>query len=142
MDKLGNYKLGERIGSGAMGSVVKAVAPDGSTVAVKILYPHLANIDEFVKRFNREAGLAQKLSHPNVVKVLDSGCDYGKYYIVMEYVEGRTLLEIMKERGLDSASVKKSVAKAESSLRPVVYDLRAQKTGLETALCAKNVASY
>lgn len=110
MDKLGNYKLGERIGSGAMGSVVKAVAPDGSTVAVKILYPHLASIDEFVRRFNREAGLAQKLSHPNVVKVLDSGCDDGKYYIVMEYVEGRTLLEIMKERGLDTASVKPSEA--------------------------------
>ncbi|MCK5844770.1 MAG: serine/threonine protein kinase, partial [Victivallales bacterium] len=110
MDKLGIYILGENIGSGAMGSVCKATAPDGSVVAIKTLYPHLASIDEFVRRFKREAGLATKLSHPNVVKVLDQGEEKGTYYIVMEYVDGKSLSEIMHEKGLDSASLKKSDA--------------------------------
>ena len=99
---VGGYHLTEPIGTGGMGSVFKAtvevdgkVAPRGSTVAVKLLHPHLRTIGEFVRRFHREARLAAQIDHPNVVRVLDEGEEDRKQYIVMEYVEGLKLTDLM-----------------------------------------------
>ena len=96
------YHLTEPIGTGGMGSVFKATVevdgkpvPKGTTVAVKLLHPHLRSIQEFVRRFHREARLAAKIDHPNVVRVLDVGEEDRKHYIVMEHVEGMKLTDLM-----------------------------------------------
>jgi serine/threonine-protein kinase len=68
-------------------------------VAVKILHERYANDEQFVERFRREATHAAGLSHPNIVSIYDRGVSDGSYYIVMEYVEGRTLKELIVTRG-------------------------------------------
>jgi eukaryotic-like serine/threonine-protein kinase len=67
----------------------------GRTVAVKVLAPQFADDDGFVMRFRREAQAAASIGHPHIVSVFDTGSDDGVHYIVMEYVEGRTLAEIL-----------------------------------------------
>ena len=71
----------------------------GRRVAVKILHERYANDDQFVERFRREATHAAGLSHPNIVSIYDRGETNGSYFIVMEYVEGRTLKQLIRERG-------------------------------------------
>ena len=68
-------------------------------VAVKILHERYANDEQFVERFRREATHAAGLSHPNIVSIYDRGVAGGSYYIVMEYIEGRTLKELIVTRG-------------------------------------------
>ena len=68
-------------------------------VAIKVLRGDLANDEKFVRRFQREALSASSLSHPNIVAMYDVGEDDGLYYIVMEYVEGKTLKQLLKKRG-------------------------------------------
>jgi tRNA A-37 threonylcarbamoyl transferase component Bud32 len=68
-------------------------------VAVKLLFPELAQDGSFVERFRREARAAAGLNHPNIVSVYDFGEDDGSYYIVMEYVDGRTLRDIIRSEG-------------------------------------------
>ncbi len=97
----GRYRLDSRLGAGGMSTVF--VALDGvleREVAVKLLAEHLAEDDGFVARFRREALAAAKLVHANVVQVYDSGRDEEtrRYYIVMEYVQGRSVAEILRER--------------------------------------------
>lgn len=96
------YHLTEAIGTGGMGSVFKATVevvdkpvPQGTIVAVKLLHPHLRTVQEFVKRFHREAKLAAQIDHPNVVRVLDEGEEDRKHFIVMEYAEGLKLNDLM-----------------------------------------------
>jgi beta-lactam-binding protein with PASTA domain/predicted Ser/Thr protein kinase len=67
----------------------------GRTVAVKVLAPQFADDDGFVMRFRREAQAAASIGHPHIVSVFDTGSDDGVHFIVMEYVEGRTLAEIL-----------------------------------------------
>ena len=96
----GRYELVEFIGKGGMALVYKAV--DQRThhdVAVKILRPEFNNDEEFLSRFEREAIAASKMSHHNIVNLLDVGLDGDCRYLVMEYVEGETLKEIIQERG-------------------------------------------
>ena len=69
------------------------------SVAVKVLRGDLANDEKFVRRFQREALSASSLSHPNIVEMYDVGEDDGQYYIVMEYVDGKTLKQVLKQRG-------------------------------------------
>lgn len=71
----------------------------GRRVAVKILHGRYANDEQFVERFRREATNAAGLSHPNIVSIYDRGETNGSYYIVMEYVEGKTLKELIRTRG-------------------------------------------
>ncbi len=101
---IGGYHLTENIGTGGMGSVFEATVeaqgkpvPKGTRVAVKLLHPHLRSIEEFVKRFHREARLAAKIDHPNVVPVFDAGIspDNRHHYIVMDYAEGMKLSDLM-----------------------------------------------
>ena len=68
-------------------------------VAVKVLRGDLASDEKFVRRFQREALAASSLNHPNVVQMYDVGEDDGNFYIVMEYIEGRTLKQLIKKRG-------------------------------------------
>ena len=68
-------------------------------VAVKVLRGDLANDEKFVRRFQREALSASSLSHPNIVEVYDVGEDNGLYYIVMEYIDGKHLKQLIKKRG-------------------------------------------
>lgn len=99
---IGRYELGERIGSGGMARVVRAFDRRlERTVAVKLLAEHLADDPQFVQRFEREAKSAARLVHPNIVQVFDYGFDpdKGRYYIVMEYVQGRSGAQLLQEHG-------------------------------------------
>ncbi|MFN8222843.1 MAG: Stk1 family PASTA domain-containing Ser/Thr kinase [Gaiellales bacterium] len=96
----GRYRLERKLGSGGMADVWLAEDQElGRKVAVKILHERYANDAQFVERFRREATHAASLSHPNIVSIFDRGEAGGSYYIVMEYVEGRTLKELIVTRG-------------------------------------------
>jgi len=95
----GRYELLEKIGGGGMAIVYKARCHLlKRNVAVKILRPELVEDEEFVSRFRRESQAVASLSHPNIVNVYDVGEEDGIYYIVMEYVNGKTLKEYIEER--------------------------------------------
>ncbi|MBD2846155.1 Stk1 family PASTA domain-containing Ser/Thr kinase [Paenibacillus sp. IB182496] len=95
----GRYEILARIGGGGMALVYKAQDMLlGRNVAVKVLRQQFVDDDEFVRRFRREAQAAASLSHPNVVSVYDVGQEGDTHYIVMEYVEGSNLNEIILER--------------------------------------------
>ena len=96
----GRYELGKRLGAGGMSTVF--LATDGvleRPVAVKLLAEHLAEDEDFVARFRREALAAAKLQHPNVVQVFDSGEDgpSHRHFIVMEYVDGPSCADVLRD---------------------------------------------
>lgn len=94
------YQIIKSIGEGGMANVYLAYDTIlERNVAVKVLRGDLANDEKFVRRFQREALQASSLSHPNIVEVYDVGEDNGEYYIVMEYVEGKHLKNLLKKRG-------------------------------------------
>ena len=96
----GRYELHRRLGRGGMAEVF--LARDqllDRPVAVKVLFPEFATDPAFVERFRREATAAANLNHPNIVGVYDWGEADGTYFIVMEYVDGRTLSEILRAEG-------------------------------------------
>jgi len=97
---VGGFEILEKIGQGAMGAVFKArqVSVD-RIVALKVLPPKFAKDEAFVTRFLREARSAAKLSHPNIVEAIDAGQAAGYYYFAMEFVDGRTLSDIVKAEG-------------------------------------------
>lgn len=95
----GRYTIIEKIDSGGMATVYKAKCNLlNRIVAVKILKPEFSDDADFVRRFRREAQAAASLCHPNIVAIYDVGDEDGLYYIVMEYVKGKTLKEIIKEK--------------------------------------------
>ena len=96
----GRYEVHRRLARGGMAEVF--LARDQALdrpVAVKILFPEFATDPAFVERFRREAQAAANLSHPNIVGVYDWGSESGTYYIVMEYVEGQSLAEVIRSAG-------------------------------------------
>ena len=94
------YELGDRLGSGGMSTVYKATDRVlERMVAVKILAEHLSDDDKFVARFRREALAVAKLIHPNIVQVYDTGVDAYRHYIVMEYVEGKSVAQLLQTKG-------------------------------------------
>ncbi|MBO5375931.1 MAG: Stk1 family PASTA domain-containing Ser/Thr kinase [Bacilli bacterium] len=94
------YEIVKSIGEGGMANVYLAYDIIlNRKVAIKVLRGDLANDEKFIRRFQREAIAASSLSHPNIVEMYDVGEDNGTYYIVMEYVEGRTLKQLLKKRG-------------------------------------------
>jgi serine/threonine-protein kinase len=98
----GRYALEGRLGSGGMSTVHLAFDTRLERhVAVKLLAEHLAEDPTFVSRFQREAMSAARLIHPNIVQVFDSGLDQrsGQHFIVMEYIEGQSCAEILRDRG-------------------------------------------
>ena len=94
------YEIIQTIGEGGMANVylAKDVIID-RYVAIKILRGDLAGDEKFVRRFQREALAASSLNHHNIVEMYDVGEDNGMYYIVMEYIEGKTLKQLIKKRG-------------------------------------------
>ena len=93
------YEIIKNIGEGGMANVY--LAQDtilDRKVAVKVLRGDLASDDKFIRRFQREALSVSNLSHPNIVEVYDVGEENGSHYIVMEYIEGKTLKQLLKKR--------------------------------------------
>ncbi len=105
------YELVEFIGKGGMALVYRAIDKrTGHNVAVKILRPEYNQDAEFCTRFEREAVAASKMSHHNIVNLLDVGQDDNMRYLVMEYVRGRTLKEVIKQNGPLNPNVAAQVA--------------------------------
>jgi len=102
----GRYVLVEQIGIGGMAIVYRAIDRNtGHSVAVKVLKPEFNRDAEFVSRFQREAEAASKMTHHNIVNLLDVGMDGENRYLIMEYVKGQTLKEVIQEKGRISAPV-------------------------------------
>ncbi len=96
----GRYRISRKLGGGGMADVYLAEDQElGRRVAIKMLHERYTNDEQFVERFRREATHAAGLSHPNIVSIYDRGTSDGSYFIVMEYVEGRTLKELVRGRG-------------------------------------------
>src|ERR687887_64888 len=96
----GRYRILRKLGSGGMANVYLAEDQElGRRVAIKILNDRHANDDQFVERFRREAKNAAGLSHPNIVSIYDRGEAEGTYYIAMEFLDGRTLKELLVAQG-------------------------------------------
>ncbi|MTI67593.1 MAG: Stk1 family PASTA domain-containing Ser/Thr kinase [Firmicutes bacterium] len=98
---LGNrYEIVEKIGGGGMAFVYKAKCRLlNRYVAIKILRPEFTNDEEFINKFRRESQSAASLSHHNIVNIYDVGSEDNVYYIVMEYVKGKTLKKLIREKG-------------------------------------------
>jgi eukaryotic-like serine/threonine-protein kinase len=94
------YEIDTVLGQGGMAKVFKGTDRVlGRTVAVKVLSPQFSGDDNFVSRFRREAQSAAGLNHPNIVSVYDTGDQNDVHYIVMEYIEGRTLRDVIRQEG-------------------------------------------
>lgn len=95
------YQIVSELGRGGMGIVYKAIdSVLDRSVAFKVLPDALKDNPQALKNFLREAKSAAKLNHPNIVTVYDAGEQQGRYYIAMEYVDGTTLKEIVRRRGV------------------------------------------
>jgi eukaryotic-like serine/threonine-protein kinase len=96
----GRYAVRRSIGHGGMAQVYEGEDTVlNRTVAIKVLAPQYARDEGFVQRFRREAQAAAKMNHPGIVSVYDTGSDDTVHYIVMEYVQGRTLAEVLSQEG-------------------------------------------
>jgi len=97
----GKFRIMRKVGQGGMGTVYEAVHLRlQERCALKVMNPDVANTPDFAKRFEREAILARRLQHPNAVRVDDiDETEDGRPYIVMEYVEGRSLKQLIQETG-------------------------------------------
>src|SRR5256714_1290512 len=96
----GRYRIVRKLGAGGMANVYLAEDQElGRRVAIKILNERHANDEQFVERFRREAKNAAGLSHPNIVSIFDRGEAEGTYYIAMEYLDGRSLWDLITPRG-------------------------------------------
>ncbi|HZR94842.1 MAG TPA: Stk1 family PASTA domain-containing Ser/Thr kinase [Gaiellaceae bacterium] len=96
----GRYQVVRKLGAGGMANVYLAEDQElGRRVAIKILNERHANDEQFVERFRREAKNAAALSHPNIVSIYDRGEAEGTYYIAMEFLDGRSLKELIVSRG-------------------------------------------
>ena len=94
------YRITELVGSGGMAQVYKAInMSNRRTVAVKVLKDEYKDDAEFLRRFSREANAILTLSHENIVRAYGAGTHNGMPYLVMEYVEGRTLKDLIAKNG-------------------------------------------
>ena len=122
----GRYRVGRRLGAGGMSTVFLAMdSVLERPVAVKLLAEHLAEDDDFVARFRREALAAARLQHPNIVQVFDSGEDPGshRHFIVMEYVEGPSGADLLRDQ--DRLEVEDAVAVVRDACHGLAYAHRA-----------------
>ncbi len=109
---MGPYELIEEIGSGGMSIVYKANHPTLSKmVAVKVLSPSLSLGPKFIERFKNEANLLTSFRHQNIVNIIDFGEDQHQYYIVMDYIDGYTVRQMIKETGPISLKIAINVVK-------------------------------
>jgi eukaryotic-like serine/threonine-protein kinase len=102
----GRYRIQRKLGAGGMADVYLAEDQElGRRVAIKILNGRHANDDQFIERFRREAKNAAALNHPNIVSIYDRGEAEDTYYIAMEFLDGRTLKELIVGRGAAPVNV-------------------------------------
>ena len=102
----GRYRIVRKLGAGGMADVYLAEDQElGRRVAIKILNGRHANDDQFIERFRREAKNAAALNHPNIVSIYDRGEAEETYYIAMEFLDGRTLKELIVTRGAAPVNV-------------------------------------
>ena len=114
---IGHYRILSEIGRGGMAVVYKAVDQRlDRVVALKVLLPQLTADPKFVQRFQREASMAGRLTHANIVTIYDVGQDQGRYFIAMQFLEGQTLQDMISRRGAlplrQAHSILKPVASA------------------------------
>src|SRR5205085_2437091 len=98
-DFVGPYRVQSLLGEGGMGRVYRAVGADGEIVALKLVKAQLARDDVFRRRFEREAGAAARVAHPNVVPVVDRGEHEGVPYMAQKFITGGSLEERIKGDG-------------------------------------------
>ena len=99
-EKIGQYEIKEHLGRGGMADVYKAVHPGLSVNrAIKVIRPELVRSDDFRIRFQKEAHTVAELRHPNIVQVHDFGSDGERFYMVMEFIEGQDLGQLLKLEG-------------------------------------------
>ncbi len=117
-EKIGHYTIVSKLGRGGMGVVYKAHEESlNRYVAIKVLGEHLIEDEQFLLRFKREAQSAAGLSHPNIVQIYFIGEDEGRHYFVMEYVSGKPIDSIIRERGsLDSIHAAQIILQAAQGL--------------------------
>src|ERR687884_2271497 len=102
---LDNYHILEKLGAGGQGEVYKAVDTKlGRTVVIKVLPPDLTVKEANLKRFEREARLASSLDHPNICTIFDMGDVGNLHFIVMQYVEGKNVRQLVAGRPLELKS--------------------------------------
>jgi serine/threonine-protein kinase len=109
-ERIGRYQIGDKIGAGAMGEVYRARDPERRIdVAIKILPHDMADEEELVERFRREAQSAAGLHHPNIIRVYDFGEDDGLLYMAMELLSGADLKELIEQGTLQELPRKFSI---------------------------------
>ena len=100
--QVAGYRILEPLGRGSMGSVYKAVQVSlDRVVAIKILHPHSAQNPRHARRFEREAVASAKMNHPHIIGALDVGEEGGMRYIVMEYIEGKSVAQLLAAGPMD-----------------------------------------
>ncbi|MCA9913040.1 MAG: serine/threonine protein kinase, partial [Anaerolineae bacterium] len=98
--KFGQYELRERLGRGGMAEVYKAYQPGMDRfVAIKVMLGHLATDESFIERFRREAQAVGRLRHPHLVQIFDFGIEGDVYYMAMEFIQGGTLKDAIRQAG-------------------------------------------
>ena len=99
-EKIGQYEITEHLGRGGMADVYKAIHPGLSVNrAIKVIRPELVTSDDFRVRFQKEAHTVAELRHPNIVQVHDFGLQDDSFYMVMEFVEGKNLKQLLEAEG-------------------------------------------
>jgi serine/threonine-protein kinase len=106
---IGLYRVLEKLGHGSMGTVFRAVGPDGIPVAVKVMAPELSDDPDLVERFRREAMAAAAIEHPNITRVYDFGEESGQLYLAMELLEGCDLKVVIEQGGANDLSAKLAI---------------------------------
>lgn len=115
--EISNYQIAETLGSGGMATVYKAYQPKlDRHVAIKVLHPNIAQDANFLARFEREARIVARLEHPYIVPIYDFDEANGQPYLVMKYVEGYTLKDLLKSHRLNNDSILDLVKKIGKAL--------------------------
>lgn len=137
---LAQYRLVRRLGSGGMGTVFEGVDRRVDTrVAIKLLHPHLAADPSYRERFEREAHVAALLRSPYTVHLLDYGVDQGYYYLVMPFIDGQSVADMLKEGPIPASqalAIAADVARAleEAEARNVVHrDIKPENILLDSS---------
>ncbi len=97
--QIGPYRIQAEIGRGGMAVVYRAVdTRTGTVMALKVLPPQLAHNERYLQRFEREGKSVARLRHPNIVRTVETGAADGFHYMAMQYVDGQTLTELLRDR--------------------------------------------
>jgi len=111
--RIGNYVVTGKIGQGGIAEIYRGHQESlGRDVAIKILFTKLSNDPEIVRRFERESMVIARLNHPNIVHVIDKGIAGGRYYFVMEYVDGTSLREVIDSNSITTKTKLEMIAQS------------------------------